>query len=218
MRIQIVEDILSANNQLAVENRRLFDEKGILTIDIMASPGAGKTSLILQTIKHLGADLRLGVVEGDISSTIDSERIAATGVPVVQINTGGTCHLEANMLRRALPELSLDGLALLLIENVGNLVCPAAFDIGAHLRIMLASIPEGDDKPYKYPAMFATVDAIAVNKIDLLPYLDFDFAYFEQGIRALNHEAPIFRLSCKTGEGVEEWVNWLRERLAGKDG
>lgn len=218
MRIQIVEDILSANNQLAVENRRLFDEKRILTIDIMASPGAGKTSLILQTIKHLGADLRLGVIEGDISSTIDSERIAATGVPVVQINTGGTCHLEANMLRRALPELSLDGMNLLLIENVGNLVCPAAFDIGAHLRIMLASIPEGDDKPYKYPAMFATVGAIAVNKIDLLPYLDFDFAYFEQGIRALNHEAPIFRLSCKTGEGVEEWVNWLRERLAGKDG
>lgn len=212
MKVEIVKNILSANDQIAADNRRVFDEKGILAINLMSSPGAGKTSLILRTIEALQGKLRLGVIEGDIASRIDADKVAAAGVPVVQINTGGACHLDAPMIRQALAAgLPLDDIDLLLIENVGNLICPAEFRLGEHAQVMIASVPEGDDKPYKYPAMFTQVDAIVINKTDLLPYLDFDLAAFRQVVMGLNPDVRIFVVSCKTGEGVQEWAEWLME-------
>ena len=212
MKVEIVKDILSANEQIALENRRLFDEKGVFVLNIMAAPGAGKTSLIERTIESLRDRLRIGAIEGDVASTIDADRIARLGVPVVQINTGGTCHLDANMVRVALPRLPLDETDLLLIENVGNLICPTAFALGEHLKVIVASTPEGDDKPYKYPAMFSVVDVLVLNKVDLLPLLEFDLGYFRRGVEALNPDVAFFPVSCKTGEGVQEWVDWLVER------
>jgi len=212
MKVPVVTNILAANEQLAQENRRLFDEKGVMAVNIMASPGAGKTSLILRTIEALRGQVRIGVVEGDVASTIDADRIAQEGVPVVQINTGGGCHLDANMLRTALPSLALDELDILLIENVGNLICPANFRLGAHIQAMLASIPEGDDKPYKYPGMYQGVDALVINKVDLLPYIKFDMERFRKGVSALNHDVAIFEVSCLTGEGIESWAKWLLEK------
>lgn len=212
MKVEIVKNILSANDQIAADNRRVFDEKGILAINLMSSPGAGKTSLILQTIEALQGKLRLGVIEGDVASRIDADKVAAAGVPVVQINTGGACHLDAPMIRQALTAgLPLDDIDLLLIENVGNLICPAEFRLGEHVQVMITSVPEGDDKPYKYPAMFTQVDAIVINKTDLLPYLDFDLAAFRQVVRGLNADVHIFEVSCKTGEGVQKWAEWLME-------
>jgi hydrogenase nickel incorporation protein HypB len=175
----------------------------------MASPGAGKTSLIVQTIEALRDDTRIGVVEGDIASRVDADTIEALGIPVVQINTGGTCHLDANMVHGALEQLPLDNLDLLLIENVGNLICPTDFALGEALKVMVASVPEGDDKPYKYPAMFAAVDAIVVNKIDLLPYVEFGLDEFNQLVTGLNSRVQVFQVSCTTGEGIEEWADWL---------
>jgi hydrogenase nickel incorporation protein HypB len=211
MKVKIVEEILSANDQIAADNRRVFDEKGVFVINVMASPGAGKTSLILRTIEAVQGKLRLGVIEGDIASRVDADKVAAAGVPVVQINTGGTCHLDAPMIRQALADLPLDDIDLLFIENVGNLICPTGFRLGEHVQVMIASIPEGDDKPYKYPAMFTQVDALVVNKTDLLPYLDFDLTAFRQVVLGLNDDVRFFQVSCKTGEGVEEWVEWLVE-------
>jgi len=212
VKVEIVKNILSANDQIAADNRRVFDEKGILAINLMSSPGAGKTSLILQTIEALQGKLRLGVIEGDVASRIDADKVAAAGVPVVQINTGGACHLDAPMIRQALTAgLPLDDIDLLLIENVGNLICPAEFRLGEHVQVMITSVPEGDDKPYKYPAMFTQVDAIVINKTDLLPYLDFDLAAFRQVVRGLNADVHIFEVSCKTGEGVQKWAEWLME-------
>jgi len=212
LKVEIVRDILSANEQIAQENRRLFDEKGVFVLNIMAAPGAGKTSLIERTIETLQNRLRIGVIEGDVASTIDADRIARLGIPVVQINTGGTCHLDANMVRVALPRLLLDETDLLLIENVGNLICPTNFALGEHLKVIVASTPEGDDKPYKYPGMFSVVDALALNKVDLLPLLEFDLDYFRRGVEALNPDVAFFPMSCKTGEGVQEWIDWLVER------
>ncbi len=211
MKVNIVEEILSANDQIAADNQRTFDEKGILVINLMASPGAGKTSLILRTIEALQGRLRLGVIEGDIASRVDADKVAAAGVPVVQINTGGTCHLDAPMVRQALADLPLDDIDLLFVENVGNLVCPTGFRLGEHTQVMIASIPEGDDKPYKYPAMFTQVDALVINKTDLLPYLDFDLNTFRQVVTGLNADVRIFEVSCKTGEGMEQWAEWLIE-------
>ena len=211
MKVNVVEEILSANDQIAADNRRVFDEKGVFVINLMASPGAGKTSLILRASEALRGRLRLGVIEWDIASSVDADKVAAAGVPVVQINTGGTCHLDAPMIRQALADLPLDDMDLLLIENVGNLVCPTAFRLGEHAQVMIASIPEGDDKPYKYPAMFTQVDAIVVNKADLLPYLDFDLTAFRQVVMGLNADVRFFEVSCKTGAGVEEWADWLVE-------
>ena len=212
MKIPVVKNILAANDQIAQENRRLFDEKGVMVVNVMASPGAGKTSLILRTIEALRGRARIGVIEGDVASSIDADRIAGEGVPVVQINTGGTCHLDANMLRVALPQIELEELDILFIENVGNLICPANFRLGAHVQAMLASIPEGDDKPYKYPGMYQGVDALVVNKIDLLPYVKFDMERFRKGVSALNPNVAIFEVSCVTGEGVKEWAEWLLAR------
>ncbi len=212
MKVEIVKDILSANEQIAQENRRLFDEKGVFVLNIMAAPGAGKTSLIECIIKSLRDRLRIGMIDGDVASTIDADRIARLGIPAVQINTGGVCHLDANMVRVALPRLSLDETDLLLVENVGNLICPTGFALGENLKVMIASTPEGADKPYKYPGMFSVVDVLMLNKVDLLPLLDFDLDYFRRGVEALNPDVAFFPISCKTGEGVQEWVDWLVER------
>lgn len=213
MEIKVLKDILSANDQIAQENRQLLDSKGVLMINIMSSPGAGKTSLILQTIAGLRGKTRIGVVEGDVSSSIDAERVGREGVPVLQINTGGECHLDANMVRRALNNLPLDDIDLLFIENVGNLICTAEFAIGAHKNAVIGSIPEGDDKPLKYPLMFTIADALLLNKIDLLPYLKFDSVAYEKAVKGLNNKVKIFPVSCTTGQGIDQWLKWLRSQL-----
>ncbi len=209
-KVQIVEKILNANDQVAELNRRRLDDHRIFAVNLMASPGAGKTSLILQTIRALAPCLRIGVVEGDTAPvTIDADKVLAAGMPAVQINTGGDCHLDAGMLRSGLDQLPLDALDLVIVENVGNLVCPAAFDLGTHANILIASIPEGDDKPYKYPAIYRGLRGLIINKIDLLPYVPFRMDYFRQGVEMLNPGLVSFPLSCATGEGVSDWVEWL---------
>jgi hydrogenase nickel incorporation protein HypB len=215
MEIKVVKDIMGANDQIAQKNRQLFDQNRVFVVNVMASPGAGKTSLILETIKRLKGELKVGVVEGDISSSLDSEAIGKEGVPVVQINTGGECHLDAGMTASALGSLPLDKIELLLVENVGNLVCPAEFRIGEDIKILVASTPEGDDKPFKYPLMFHEADAVLINKIDLLPYLKFDVDAFSKAIKGINHKAKIFPLSCTTGQGVDDWVSWLLGQVKG---
>lgn len=212
-RVTVVEKILNANDQVATLNRALLDRSGVLSINLMASPGAGKTSFILQTINVLSSNLRIGVVEGDTAPvTIDADKIIAAGMPAVQINTGGDCHLDAVMLKEGLDKLPLKRLDLIIVENVGNLVCPAAFQLGTHLNILIASIPEGDDKPYKYPAIYRGLDVLIVNKIDLLPYVPFNMAYFQQGVELLNPGLVTFPISCRTGEGVDAWTEWLIEK------
>jgi hydrogenase nickel incorporation protein HypB len=213
VEIKVVKDILGANEQIAQKNRQLFDGNKVFVANLMASPGAGKTSLILETIKRLKDKTKIGVIEGDISSTLDAEAISKEGVPVVQINTGGECHLDANMTSTALPSVPLKDIDLLLIENVGNLICPAEFTLGENIRVLISSIPEGDDKPFKYPLMFHEADAVLINKIDLLPYLKFDVAAFSKAIKGINQKAVIFPVSCTTGEGIDEWVSWLLEQI-----
>lgn len=207
--IPVRKQILNANDEVAAENRRTFENRGILAANLMASPGAGKTSVILATIERLPAHVRPAVIEGDLASSIDTERVLAAGVPAVQINTGGGCHLDAAMIRSALPGLPLGEIDLLLIENVGNLVCPAEFDLGVRLAAVVASVPEGHDKPYKYPGMFAAADAVVLNKADLLAYFDFDLAYFRRGVAMVNSRAAIFVVSCRSGEGLDAWTEWL---------
>jgi hydrogenase nickel incorporation protein HypB len=215
-RIPVVEKILSANDQLAAENRSILDKAGVFAINLMASPGAGKTSLIEYTVRSLHSrrsDLRLAVIDGDIASRLDADRAAAAGAVAVQINTGGECHLDAVMLHDALAQLDLTQTDLLLVENVGNLVCPASFMLGTHQSVLIASIPEGDDKPYKYPGMYRGVDALVINKIDLLPYVSFNMEFFRKGVEALNPGLITFPLSCKTGEGLKAWLDWLAQRI-----
>lgn len=209
MEVKVLQNILSANEAIARRNQERLDKHGILTINVMSSPGAGKTSLILQTIKRLKGKTRIGVIEGDVASRIDADRVHQEGAPVVQINTAGGCHLDANMTENALNSLPLDQVDLLLIENVGNLICPAGFALGEHKKVMLLSMPEGDDKPYKYPAMFAEAHVVLVNKIDLSPYLDFNLTAFNRAVAGLNPQARILPVSCKTGEGLEAWFSWL---------
>ncbi len=209
-RVTVVEQILNANDQLAAENRRKLDASGVFAINILASPGAGKTSLILRTIEALSDRLHLAVVEGDTAPvTIDADKVSARGVPAVQINTGGDCHLDAVMFQMALPQFDLAQLDLMIVENVGNLICPANFKLGTHKNVLIASVPEGDDKPYKYPGIYRGVDALIVNKVDLLPYVPFDMNYFRRGVEMLNPGLVTFPLSCRTGEGLEAWVEWL---------
>lgn len=207
--LPVLEEILSANDRVARENRRLLDRHGVVAVNVMAAPGAGKTSLILATIAALDRRLRVGVVEGDVAGRVDADKIATTGMPVVQINTGGGCHLDAPQVAGALERLPLDQIDLLFIENVGNLICPTGFDLGEHRKVLIAHLPEGDDKPIKYPGMFTAVDALVLNKTDLAPYVDFCLAAFQEAFRALNPRAPLFQLSCKTGEGLDAWVAWL---------
>ena len=213
MEVKILKNILSANDQIAERNRQLLKSKLIFAVNIMASPGAGKTSVILETIKRIGGSVRIGVIEGDISSNIDAQAVSQSGTPVVQINTGGECHLDANMISNALNNLALDEIRLLFIENVGNLVCPAEFSLGDNLKVLVTHTPEGDDKPYKYPLMFNTVNAVVVNKIDLLPYVKFNIAAFSNTIKSINNKIKIFPLSCTTGEGIDKWVDWLRHQI-----
>ena len=212
MKIAVVREILSANDQVAAENRATLDAAGVFAVNLMASPGAGKTSLILATAQRLPRTIRPGAIEGDLASRIDADTIAAHGIPVTQINTGGGCHLDAPMIRTALPDLPLDAIDLLFVENVGNLVCPANFALGAHLAVVVASAPEGHDKPYKYPGMFAAADAVVLNKADLLAVFDFDLDTFRRGVAMVNPGAPVFVVSCRSGAGMDKWMAWLLER------
>jgi hydrogenase nickel incorporation protein HypB len=212
-RVAVVENIMSANDRLAADNRARLEGSGVFSVNLMASPGAGKTSLIERTVVALRDSLRLAVVDGDIATSLDADRAAAAGARAVQINTGGECHLDAVMLRDALGQLDLSALDLLIVENVGNLVCPAGFALGTDRSILIASVPEGDDKPYKYPGTYRGVDVLVLNKIDLLPYVDFDRQRFQRGVEALNPGVLTFSLSCRSGEGVAAWTEWLAEEV-----
>jgi hydrogenase nickel incorporation protein HypB len=207
--IPVVKHILNANEQVADEVKAAFKANHLFVLNLMASPGAGKTSFILATLNRLPPQVRPGVIEGDLASSLDAETIAARSVPVVQINTGGNCHLDAPMVQAALPHLPLTQLDLLLIENVGNLVCTANFSLGADLAVVIASTPEGHDKPYKYPGMFAAADVVILNKADLLEILDFDLEFFRRGLQMVNPTAPLFVVSSRTGAGMDKWLKWL---------
>jgi hydrogenase nickel incorporation protein HypB len=212
-RVAVIERVLSANDHLAEANRALLDEAGVFAINLMASPGAGKTTLIEQTVRALSPELRVAVIDGDLATRLDADRAAAAGAAAVQINTGGECHLDAVMVRNGLDQLALNTLDLLIVENVGNLVCPTQFRLGAHRNVLIASVPEGDDKPYKYPGSYRGIDAIVLNKIDLLPYVPFRSHHFWLGAQALNPTAARFELSCLSGVGLEDWLNWLRAEV-----
>lgn len=212
-RVPVVEKLLTANEEVAADNRGQFRGRGIKVVNIMASPGAGKTTLLLATIAAM-VERRIGVIEGDVASRVDAEKISTTGVPVVQINTGGACHLDAPMIRHAVQALPLDDLELIFVENVGNLICPVSFDLGQDYNVGLISVPEGHDKPYKYPGIFEAVDLVLVTKSDLLPYLDFEVDTFRELVHGLNRDAKVLVLSAKTGEGIEDWVEWIEARLA----
>lgn len=207
--IPVLERILSANDRLAAENRRLLDQAHVLALNFMASPGAGKTSLVEQTVRGLAGRLRVAVIDGDIATSLDADRAAAAGATAIQINTGGECHLDAVMLQAGLQQLDLNQIDLLIIENVGNLICPSSFQLGSHISVLVASIPEGDDKPYKYPGMYQGVNALVINKIDLLPYVPFDMENFQRGVEILNPGVVTFSLSCRTGEGISAWLEWI---------
>jgi len=199
---------------MAALNRSKFDAHQVLALNLMASPGAGKTSFIMETIKRVLSSRQIGVIEGDTAPvTIDADKISKLGMPAVQINTGGDCHLEASMVSDGIDQLPLTQLDLVVIENVGNLVCPAAWDLGTHMNILIASIPEGDDKPYKYPNIYRGLDVLVINKTDLLPYIDFNMDYFRKGVEVLNPGLETFPVSCKTGEGMDAWISWLNIQI-----
>jgi hydrogenase nickel incorporation protein HypB len=218
MKIEVLKNITNANDAIAAQNRQAFTKHGIFVINLMSSPGAGKTSLIIQTIKYFHNKMKLAVIEGDVASRIDADRIGKEGIPVVQINVGGSCSLEAHMIGPALEKLPLEKIEILIIENVGNLICPATFALGEHKKVVVASIPEGDDKPSKYPVIFSEADAVVINKLDLSPVSDFDLPRFRKLIEGLNPRVKIFDVSCKTGEGIAEWCVWLLDQSkANKD-
>lgn len=209
LSVPVAEKILRANDRVADENRARLDTAGVFSLNLMASPGAGKTSLIERMLARLALRLKVAVIDGDIATSIDADRAAAAGATAVQINTGGECHLDAVMLQRAFADLPLEDFDLLLVENVGNLICPVNFRLGTHVNVLIASIPEGDDKPYKYPGMYRGVDALVINKIDLLPYIPFRMAYFRAGVELLNPGLMTFPLSCRSENGVDAWVDWV---------
>jgi hydrogenase nickel incorporation protein HypB len=208
-KVTIAQNILAANDTIAQEIQQSLSARGIRTINLMSSPGAGKTTLLEQTIGRLRGQLRLGVIEGDVETSADAERIEVAGAETVQINTRGACHLEAHMIRDALAEIDLASINLMVIENIGNLVCPAAWDLGEDVRVVVASTTEGDDKPVKYPQMFAISQVMVVNKLDLLPYVDFDLQKVKRQALAINPRLRIFEVSCRTGEGLDAWCEWL---------
>lgn len=213
MRIDLETPILEKNDKIAAENRKLLDEHGIYVIDLLSSPGSGKTSTILSTIAALRDRYSFAVIEGDIASDVDAEKIKEVGVPAVQVNTGGACHLESNMVKRALSVLDLDAIDILIIENVGNLVCPTDFYLGEDRKVMILSVPEGDDKPLKYPGVFQVSKAIILNKVDVLPVFDFDKEAFVSNVRRVNPKAPIFPISAVKGDGVDAWASWLADSV-----
>jgi hydrogenase nickel incorporation protein HypB len=214
--VRIEEDLLAKNNRLAAENRRLFQEKGLLVYNLVSSPGSGKTTLLERTLSDLQHEVHFAVLEGDQQTSNDAERIAATGVPAVQINTGSGCHLDAHMVWHGMENFASLPLDILMIENVGNLVCPASFDLGEDAKIALLSVTEGEDKPLKYPDMFKAADILLLTKIDLLPYLRFDIEQCKAFARQVNPQVRIFELSCQSGAGLSSWYDWLRQELAAK--
>ena len=213
MKIDLKQPILDRNDRLALSNRELFKEKKVYVVDLLASPGSGKTSTILATIEALRDEFNIAVIEGDIASNVDAERIKNQGIPAVQINTGGACHLESDMIRRAVDALDLDSLDLIIIENVGNLVCPTDFDLGENAKVMILSVPEGDDKPLKYPGVFQVAQAIILNKVDTMSVFNFNEEAFRESVTTLNPQAPVFPISATTHAGVDDWAGWLRERI-----
>ena len=216
MEIKIVKQILEWNEDVSEQVKELLSEKKICLINVMGSPGAGKTSLITDIINRLRETYRIGVIEGDIAGAIDADKIDKMGIPVVQLQTDGACHIEAMSIQHMLSFFSLDELDVLIVENIGNLVCPAEFNIGEDFRVAILSIPEGDDKVEKYPLMFATSDALVMNKYDMLPYFEFDPERVERNVLDLNGMAKVFRVSTKTGDGAEEFVSWLSARIDAK--
>ena len=213
MEIEMKQKILGKNDSLAAELRRRFAENHVFVVDLLASPGSGKTSTILATIEALRDEFNIAVIEGDIASSVDAEKIKAQGIPAVQINTGGACHLESSMVKRAVDVLDLERLDLIIMENVGNLVCPTDFDLGENLKVMILSVPEGDDKPLKYPGVFQVAQAVILNKVDTMPVFNFNREAFDESVRQLNPQAPIFPISATNGEGVDEWASWLSDRI-----
>lgn len=213
MKVEVLKNISSANDAIALKNKEALNKSGVIAVNIMSSPGAGKTSLILKTIEMLRSKVKMAVIEGDVASKVDAERIDKEGITAVQINVGGSCSLEAHMITSALDKLTLKNIDLLLIENVGNLICPAEFDLGEHVKVVISSLPEGDDKPVKYPLIFSEADAVLINKIDLAPYVDFDINNFRKVVTGLNPDIKIFEVSAKTGKGVDKWCQWMVEKL-----
>jgi hydrogenase nickel incorporation protein HypB len=214
-KIEVIRNILEANETIAIRNQQLLDKHKVFALNIMSAPGAGKTSLILQTLAKLKSRLNIAVIEGDVASTVDAEKVQNEAKAVIQINTRNmpeSCSLMAAMIEQALKDLPLDNIDLLLIENVGNLICPSEFNLGEHKRAVISSLPEGDDKPTKYPLIFIDADAVIINKMDLLPHVDFDIANFNRSIQGLNPGVEVFELSCKTGEGIERWCSWISEK------
>jgi hydrogenase nickel incorporation protein HypB len=214
MEIKLVKDILEANEVIAAQNRAFFTRQGVYVVNLMGSPGAGKTTLLERTIESLKVRRKMAVIEGDIATSRDAERIAAHAIPTVQINTGGACHLDGNMVRGGLGQLDFDGIELLVVENVGNLVCPAEFTIGEDVKVMICSVTEGDDKPLKYPLMFQVSSILLLNKIDLLPHVAFDLERFRADAHKVNPRLEVMPISCQTGEGLDTWLRWLGERSA----
>ena len=212
MRVAVVKNILDANSRIAKENRKLFDYHNLTVINLMSSPGAGKTTLLEQMGTHFAGQMKIGVIEGDIQTTLDAERVAAAGLQAVQIETDGACHLDANMIQNALENLDLATLDLLIVENVGNLVCPAEFNVGENLKVMMLSVTEGDDKPYKYPLMFRESQVLLISKVDLLPHLRCDIEKIKEAARSINPDLIIFEISAYTGQGLDDWHNWIREQ------
>ncbi|WP_029520928.1 hydrogenase nickel incorporation protein HypB [Persephonella sp. IF05-L8] len=208
--VEVITKILDANDKQAESNRKHFDQHGIFAINLMSSPGAGKTTLLEKTIELLGDELKIGVIEGDLETNRDAERIRAKGVPAYQITTGQACHLDAFMVHDGIHHMPLEELDIVFVENVGNLVCPASYDIGTHLNVVLLSVPEGDDKPAKYPVMFRSADLMLITKIDLLPYFDFDIKKAIEEARALNPKMDVIQVSTKTGEGLDKWINYIK--------
>ncbi len=216
VKVRLATPVLQENNEVARENRERFRKHGIFVLNLMSSPGSGKTSTLERTIGHLAGRLRMGVIEGDIYTTKDAERVEAQGVPVVQINTAGSCHLDARMIRPALEDFDLDNLDLLIVENVGNLVCPAEFDLGEDARVAVLSITEGNDKPMKYPLVFRQSEVVLINKVDLLPYTDCDISQMERDLKLINPELRLFRVSARLDEGFEPWIEWLQKKVQEK--
>lgn len=213
MQIDMQTSILSKNDALAAELRERFRQNGVYVLNLLASPGSGKTSTILATIDALRDEFNIAVIEGDIASSVDAETIKGQGIPAVQINTGGSCHLESSMLKRAVDVLDLERLDLIIVENVGNLVCTTDFDLGENAKAVILSVPEGDDKPIKYPGIFEISDAIILNKVDTLPVFNFDVEAFMQSVRNLNREAPVFQVAATKGDGVDDWASWLADQI-----
>jgi len=212
-KVKVFTNILKANENIAQKNRDIFDKNKVYTINLMSSPGSGKTSLLERTIDLVKNELRIAVLEGDLQTDNDAQRIEKYDIPVVQINTNGACHLDANMVDRALESFDFKEIDLFVIENVGNLVCPASFELGEHDKVVMVSTTEGDDKPIKYPVMFRKARALLINKIDLLPYTNFNMSKIKKDAMSINPEIRIFEISCRTGEGLSIWVDWLKEQV-----